>query len=63
MAFRAYQKDFIDYIKSKRSVPICELRKKFGDELDFLLRNHEEGGYIKIDNDIVSYIGDEYRLG
>ena len=61
MAIRAYDEEFLDFVKSRTTVTLQELQERFGDDTDFLLRNHNEGGYIAVDGDVVRYLRDDLK--
>lgn len=63
MNIRACDEDFIEFVKARTDVSLQELRERFGDDTEFLLKNHSEGGYITINEDTVHYVKDHYIIG
>ena len=64
VGLRAYDDEFISYMKEHNLVTMDKLKERFGEDCEFLLKVHVEGGYVRINEDnTVSYVNDVYQIG
>lgn len=63
MSVEVYEEEFLEFIKERRNVTKGEVFTRFGEDAEWLINHHENGGYIYVEGDNLIFVKDCYMIG